>query len=162
MKLNNLLKTFAMGAALVIPSLQSSASNTDVKVLMKAGDTSVYTVTPVGKVYFEGDNLLISTNGSTTDANISIAAIQKVLFAVNSSVSSVASESGLSISPVPATTQFQVNGVEGMAQVSVYSLSGVLVKSAVVSDGGSVSILGLASGVYIVKVNGVTFKLTKI
>jgi hypothetical protein len=61
--------------------------------------------------------------------------------------------------PNPTTDVVYITGAKG--QVNVYDLSGQLVLTQQINSSGNIQVSSLASGVYVVKVNGKNFKLIK-
>lgn len=70
-------------------------------------------------------------------------------------------QSSLTIYPNPATNQIGVKGLTENQLLTVYTLTGVKLISKEVSNGVTVDVSNLASGVYLVKVGGQDLKLVK-
>lgn len=156
-----LFQSLVLGTLIGFSALQAEAA-TNVTLVLKTGSELVYSVSEAGKVYFEGDNLLISQEGTEVNANVAINTIQKVLFDESVNYTPTVEASTLSIYPTATNTEFYVSGLAAPAQVTVYNVSGVVVLSQTVENGASISLNGLEKGLYLVRINNTTFKLTKI
>lgn len=87
--------------------------------------------------------------------------LNKLTFSVATSVDDNSIE-GIRVYPNPATDQVIIEGVEGLAFITVYNLSGTLIKSVVLSGSEkSVPINSLEEGVYILKCTTVNDTFTQ-
>lgn len=74
-----------------------------------------------------------------------------------------ASEGGYLLSPNPASDFVRIDGLSGRAHVLLFSANGHLVRRAVVEQDGTLDVRGLASGFYILRVDGkVTLRMQKL
>ena len=59
-----------------------------------------------------------------------------------------------SLYPSPANDNIRIEGLEGTAEICIYSATGVCVKRLTVNDNDEISVIDLPAGLYLVRING--------
>ena len=123
----------------LLSSMTASATDFTLYLEQSAGEKVSWEVSSLRKITFEGSNVVITkSNGET--ASFSTSTVSKMYFAD------------------PATGIQAVESIAG-ATAHVYSVNGILTGKAVVNADGSVNLSNLPKGIYVVSVNGKSFKV---
>lgn len=107
--------------------------------------------------YFE-EGLFVVT-GTDAEVTVDQSQIKSFTFLTTSAIGEVAAPG--SPAPVVAGGRVSVSGLAAGSQVSVCTAAGVVVASHELAEGGSVEVdmASFAAGVYVVNVNGVSYKV---
>lgn len=135
------------------------AQNT-VVILNKEGAITQYSLQEEGKMYFENDNLMIKATSSDPATSFPLANIKKVSFMETSDVNDVL-VSSLNVFPNPTADYVYVAYAKEGDKVEVLSWNGVLLSQQNYSENEGVSLKNFPAGLYIVRLNGQSYKITK-
>jgi len=138
-------------------------AQTGVTVTYYTGTTQGFNVAATGKLYFASDNLYIKVDGVTTPTTIPVNIIRKITFASALATTSFGENPNhLVLYPNPSSEVIKISSdVLEELKVNIYSLSGRLVHQGNYAVNQDITISDLASGLYLVQVNGVTIKFSK-
>lgn len=132
------MKKFVLSLAF-LSSLTASATDFTLYLEQTAGEKVSWEVSSLRKISFEGTDVVITKKNGET-AQFSTSGVSKLYFAD------------------PATGIHTVAKITG-STASIYSVNGILVSKAVVNADGSVNLSQLPKGIYVVSVNGQSFKV---
>ncbi|SHI96384.1 T9SS type A sorting domain-containing protein [Flavobacterium haoranii] len=141
-----------------------ASAQTGVTVTYYDATTQQFNVTTAGKLYFSSDNLNILSDTGSTVTTIPVTIIQKVTFseAFLSTSTFGTNSTNLVMYPNPSSDFIKFSSSQtDELKVSIYNLSGQLVLNGTYSVSQEITVSNFASGLYLVQVNGVTFKLSK-
>lgn len=140
-----------------------SLAQTGVTVTFYNGTTQGFNVTTAGKLYFASDNLYVKLNGTTAPTTIPVSIIQKITFGATLSTTTFGeNENNLVLYPNPSSEVFRIqSNIDETLKIKIYSLQGQLVHQGNYQTNEDINVSDLASGIYLVQVNGLTIKFSK-
>lgn len=149
----------------MLVSIKTFAQTTDITVHFRVDVNSAPTeLQDVKKFYFEGENVIFKLGDGTT-TSFAMTDVKKMTLNYNepdlTEVEEFAGEDGLYPNPVSDMLYFNFNvGSEVIMQI--YSATGQLVKEENLSSDGAIDVSDLNEGLYIVKIDGKTYKFSKL
>lgn len=155
-------KLFGMILFSALCSFSAQAATT-VSILSKSGESSSYSVSETGKLYFEGDKLMITEKSGAKSVAVDVSTIRKVTFKSGSvGVEGQASDAiAFAAFPNPVKDVVFLAGVNGGENVSVYNANGALVGEYTYAEEG-INLSSLPSGAYVISVSGKSVKISKL
>ena len=149
----------------MLASIKTFAQTTDITVHFRVDVNSAPTeLQDVKKFYFEGENIVFKLGDGTT-TSFAMNDVKKMTLTYNepdpTEVEEFASENGLYPNPVSDVLYFNFN-VGADVVMQIYSATGQLVKEENLSSDGAVDVSNLSEGLYIVKIDGKTYKFSKL
>ena len=140
-----------------------SYAQTGVNVTYYDGTVQGFNVAAVGKIYFESGNLYVKADGTTTPTTIPVSIIRKITFSGTLATTSFGNNShNLALYPNPGSGLIRIKSdANEELKTKIYSLTGQLMLHGSYQPGQDIDISGLATGLYLVQVNGVTIKFSK-
>lgn len=158
-------RIFLLVALLFGAFLQMSAQNTYVHLIitMNDGTEETYDMYNVSYMYFEsGDELVITeTVDGLSYVRYPLSSIRKITC---HEVEGTPENANLDItlSPNPAHDKVTFRNIQGTQTAKIYALDGRMVKSLPITEGQSVDITDLPTGLYLVNIGYCTFKMMKL
>ena len=146
------MKKIFLAAFAALFSLTCLADDYYLNVIANATDS--YATASLKKITFENGNVVVTTsNGAST--SYAISSISQMYFSSTSAgIGSISTDSNIAWDG----TTLSLNGLQG--KVQVYQPSGALVVSES-ADAERINLSRLSKGVYVVNVNGQSFKIVK-
>ncbi|MBR3530459.1 MAG: T9SS type A sorting domain-containing protein [Bacteroidaceae bacterium] len=146
------MKKIFLAAFAALFSLTCLADDYYLNVIANATDS--YATASLKKITFENGNVVVTTsNGAST--SYAISSISQMYFSSTSAgIGSISTDSNITWDG----TTLSLNGLQG--KVQVYQPSGALVASES-ADAERINLSRLSKGVYVVNVNGQSFKIVK-
>ena len=144
---------------------QMSAQNTYVHLIitMNDGTEETYDMYSTSYMYFEsGDQLVITeTVDGLSYVRYPLSSIRKITC---HETEGTPENSNLSItlSPNPAHNKVTFRNIQGTQTAKIYALDGRMVKSFSITEGHSVDVTDLPTGMYLVNIGYCTFKMMKL
>lgn len=139
----------------------SAMAQSGVVVQYTTNQEQAFILNDQGKIYFSGSNLMIAQSNGRTQT-IAISDIRKLYFQTNLSISEdITVDNNIILYPNPAKDQIKLSNIKAHTLISVYSMDGKLLINQFSSPDQIINVGNLQKGLYIVKVNGETFKLIK-
>jgi len=133
----------------------------EVTVEENNGTTSTIVVSDLGKIYFSAERMYIDAGDGTVNEFV-VSDIRKMTFNRVTGIENYKNEAHLLLYPNPASDFFKIAAEKAQTlHVQLYSLTGQLLTDTYCQTDEAVNISELQSGIYFVKVDGVTFKLLK-
>lgn len=141
--------------------LRGTAQNVTLVVTTNDGEELAYQLTEESQLYFNNGESLVIDDGTGATATFQLADIRKI---VCSEVADIQENtaSRVQIFPNPARDCFVTHNLTGSKPARVYTLDGRLVKMFQASEGLLVDVSDLASGIYLLHIDGQTLKLMKL
>ncbi len=154
-----MIKKTIFGLLLLTSTLLSSAQvNVEVQLINSSSQT--FSVSEAGKIYFDNGYLMVD-DGNDTPFSFPLSDIRKVLFSGATSVETIESDH-IRIYPNPATTFIRIsNDRNRNSFYQLFSIDGRLLMSGVCKQEETINISKLPKGLYLLKVDGKTFKISK-
>ncbi len=149
----------------MLSSIKTFAQTTDITAYCRAEVNCAYElIQDVKKFYFEGEYIVFELgDGSTTSLQTS--AIKKMTLTYNqgdlTDVDENSGTDGIYPNPVSDMLYFNFN-VGSEVTMQIYSATGQLVKEENLSSDGAIDVSDLNEGLYIVKIDGKTYKFSKL
>ena len=136
-------------------------AQTEVTISFYSAAQQTLTVSDAGKLYFQ-DNYLYVQEGSGVPYSFLLSAISKITFAEVTGVENIETAE-VRIYPNPAADYVRIhkNGAE-RSLYSLYSSDGRLLQSGVCQNDEPIDVQRYAKGLYLLQVDGVTFKISKL
>jgi len=148
------MKKMLLVAIATICSLSAFADDLNLYIIDSSNTEASYPVSSLQKITFESGNVVVTTTSGTT-ASTAISDVSKMYFGTASTA----------IETAQAAQDIAFDGqnitVLGGGKVSVFQPSGALVASATADDGQTISLQTLPKGIYVVKMDGKSFKVVK-
>lgn len=152
----------------------SANANNYVSIIKKDGTVKQFEIQEDGKLFFEGNDMVVSESASVAENKIGLAEIEKVLFkksdagtgsaddssADGSSADDLTTES-ISVFPNPTTDLVYISDTQDGSKVEIISWNGMLLNVQNYSVGRGVSLKEYPTGLYTLRVDGRTFKIYK-
>lgn len=149
----------------MLASIKTVAQTTDITVHFRLNVNSApEELLDVKKFYFEGENVVFKLGDGTT-TSFAMTDVKKMTLAYNEpglqDIEELSANEGFYPNPVSDMLYFNFNvGSEVIMQI--YSATGQLVKEENLSFDGAVDVSDLSEGLYIVKIDGKTYKFSKL
>lgn len=155
------IQTIAFLMFLLIGSF--SFAQTGVTVTYYNGTAQGFNVDTTGKLYFANDDLYVKIDGTTNPTTIPVNIIQKITFSSTlSTVTFGENPNNMVLYPNPGSDIIKINSnVLEDLNVKVFSLSGQLMQQGTYTVNQDIDVSRLSTGLYLVQVNGLTFKFSK-
>ncbi|MDL2231014.1 T9SS type A sorting domain-containing protein [Bacteroidales bacterium OttesenSCG-928-L19] len=165
MKQLSILKSGGVTLLFLLLSVNLAHSQTEFNITYQDGATATYNIETIGKVYFQDDAMFVMER-QDSPVTISIPTIRKITV-VGEPVAienfNLKKESYLLYpNPVQHAFQIKTTSSEEKLTVELYSMSGALLLKKEISAGDAIDVSALASGLYIVKINETTLKMSKL
>ncbi len=135
---------------------------TNLTVVYSNGQSDSY-FENVTQFSFSGGDLLIQQNGTVTPISRSI--IRKLTLddVVSSSIETYEATTGIVVYPNPTSDKlFFATEQEQVVNVKIYSLHGQLLSQTEVNTSEAIDVSFLAKGIYIIKINELSYKFSKL
>ena len=146
------MKKIFLAAFAALISLTCLADDYYLNVIANATDS--YATASLKKITFENGNVVVTTSNGTS-TSYAISSISQMYFSSTSAgIGSISTDSNIAWDG----TTLSLNGLKG--KVQVYQPSGALVASES-ADAERINLSRLSKGVYVVNVNGQSFKIVK-
>lgn len=162
---SNLIKgvVYAFLGSLAV-GISANASNY-VSIIKKDGTIKQFEIQEDGKLFFNGNDMVVSESTSATENKIDLAEIEKVLFNKKSDAGTgwadeLTTES-ISVFPNPTTDLVYISDTQDGSMVEIFSWNGMLLNVQKYSVGRGVSLKEYPTGLYTLRVDGRTFKIYK-
>lgn len=144
-------------------NLHANAQSTSVTlvVTMNNGEEQTLQLTEKSQLYFENGEQLVIEDGIGTNMTFQLSEIQKLICTDYTGIDETASSS-LQLTPNPAHDFFIINNLQNDSEARLYTLDGRLMKSFEATEDMMVDISDMAPGMYLLHINGQTFKMMKL
>lgn len=141
----------------------ANAQSTSVTLVVTKtnGEVQSYQLTEESQLHFENGDRLIIEDGAGIHVTFPLAEIQKLACTEYVGVGEN-NTSGLLLIPNPTRDRFLINNLQNECEARVYALDGRLMKSFIATEGMMVDISDLASGMYLLHIDGQTLKMMKL
>lgn len=161
---SNLIKgvVYAFLGSLAV-GISANASNY-VSIIKKDGTIKQFEIQEDGKLFFEGNDMVVSESASVAENKIGLAEIEKVLFKKSDEVIGLADDlttESISVFPNPTTNFVYISDTQDGSMVEIFSWNGMLLNVQKYSVGRGVSLKEYPTGLYTLRVDGRTFKIYK-
>ena len=137
------------------------SQNVTLVVTTTHGEEQTYQLTHEGQLFFENGDRLVIDDGLGTTASFLLADIQKLVCTEYADLNENTT-SALSLIPNPTRDKFIIKNLQNNGMAHIYTLDGRLMKSFEATEGTIVDISELAEGMYLLHINGQTFKMMKL
>lgn len=160
-----LLKTLIIPAFL---SCIAAEAETLTKVaVQQATEVTEFTMYSHGKMYFNGNTLVIDTTGNGPSFSVALASIDKLLFSTierstDGTESIVNDASPMEVYPSMAEKALYVKGINKPFSYSIISVTGQTIVTDKCDTGSTINVSNLEKGVYFMVINGSIFKFVKL
>lgn len=139
----------------------SLQAQTVVTISFHTAADQTLTVSESGKLYFS-DQYLYVNEGSGIPYSFLLSAISKITFADGTGVEDIVTDQ-VHIYPNPAHDYIRICNLQETSSIySLYSYDGRLLQSGTCQNDESISLSRYAKGLYLLKVDGLTFKISKL
>jgi hypothetical protein len=138
-------------------------AQTGVTVTYYNGTTQSFNVAAAGKLYFESDNLYVKVDAATTPTTIAVNIIRKITFTNQLATTTFGpNDNHIVLYPNPGSDVIRIKSdTNESLKTSIYSITGQLVLQGNYQSNQDIDVSRLASGLYLVQVNGLTIKFSK-
>ena len=141
--------------------VSTGMAQTKVTLTFQNASTQEIEVSAAGKIYFADDYMYID-DGASLPYSFAVSDIRKMTVDEVLGVREIVSES-FKVYPNPAHNELYVNGDEfGPYRYALYSMDGRLLLNGEVQNGDAIQIGDIPTGLYILKVNNSSFKISKL
>ena len=144
-------------------TMKTNAQTTDITVYYRT-NSSTDLIQDVKKFYFVGESVVFKLGDGTT-TSFAMTDVKKMTLAYNEpelqDIEELSANEGLYPNPVSDMLYFNFNVGEDVT-MQIYSATGQLVKEASLSSDGAIDVSDLNEGLYIVKIDGKTYKFSKL
>ncbi len=161
---SNLIKgvVYAFLGSLAV-GISANASNY-VSIIKKDGTVKQFEIQEDGKLFFEGNDMVVSESASVAENKIDLAEIEKVLFNKSGAGTGLADDlttESISVFPNPTTNFVYISDTQDGSMVEIFSWNGMLLNVQKYSVERGVSLKEYPTGLYTLRVDGRTFKIYK-
>ncbi len=161
----NIKKQLSVLSFLVVGVLSPVQAQDQMIVAMNDGGAEqTFMLADIGKLFFESENMLVRQKSAST-SSIPLSSVQSIKF-VDSTVTGLRTldndkNSSLRISIASGAINVQGWDSSRLATVMIYSTGGTVAYADRKWNGSSINTESLPKGVYILTINGQTFKFSK-
>jgi hypothetical protein len=159
-----LLLLMSAAAFLSTPALRAQADTTDTMQISytAGGDNTVFDITDVSRITFDGDNMIVATTTSG-DKSFAIADIDKIRFDLDvAHVDDISANLGDEISIDAAQGLLNISIANGgMLNVAVFNMQGQALKTINAEGFVSLDLNSYTPGIYIIKANNKIIKYVR-
>lgn len=151
-----------MGLLLLLAS-PCGFAQTGVTVTYYNGTSQTFTVAAEGKLFFAADNLNVKVDAATAPTVIPVNIIRKINLgnALATSTFGV-NDQHLVLYPNPGQDRIRIQSdANDLLKTSIYALTGQLMLQGDFQPNEDIDVSRLATGLYLVQVNGLTLKFSK-
>lgn len=143
----------------------SANASSYVSIIKKDGTIKQFEIQEDGKLFFEGNDMVVSESASVAENKIDLAEIEKVLFNKKSDAGTGLADDltteSISVFPNPTTNFVYISDTQDGSMVEIFSWNGMLLNVQKYSVGRGVSLKEYPTGLYTLRVDGRTFKIYK-
>lgn len=142
----------------------SANASSYVSIIKKDGTIKQFEIQEDGKLFFEGNDMVVSESASVAENKIDLAEIEKVLFNKSGAGTGLADDlttESISVFPNPTTNFVYISDTQDGSMVEIFSWNGMLLNVQKYSVGRGVSLKEYPTGLYTLRVDGRTFKIYK-
>jgi|GEM_PF-4738299 len=141
----------------------SANANNYVSIIKKDGTIKQFEIQEDGKLFFEGNDMVVSESASVAENKIDLAEIEKVLFpkCAGTGLADDLTTESISVFPNPTTDLVYISDTQDGSKVEIISWNGMLLNVQNYSVGRGVSLKEYPTGLYTLRVDGRTFKIYK-
>lgn len=153
-------KALIYTVSLFVLSAMQLKAQTEVTLYLHNSSTQIFSVNETGKIYFENDNLIID-DGTAVPYNFDISSIQKMIFDAPVNIEDITTPE-FKIYPNPVSSFLKISGTSCPIHYELFAMDGRLMMSGDSQNETTLNTSALAKGFYLIKVNGQTFKISKL
>lgn len=146
-----------------VSAMQSVKADEYYYLTLKQGNVEEsVTLSALKKITFQSGKLM-ATEISGLQRSYDLKTLNKMYFTSQpTAIEGVGNDASFALSYDPMAQVIRVSGAAVAMDLKIYSLSGALLRSVTVGDGNStIGISSLSRGIYVVKVNGRTLKISR-
>jgi len=154
------MKKLLLGIVILLLGTLPILAQTEVTLHFYNNGSQDFTVSEYGKIYFDNGYLYID-EGTSTPYSFEVANIQKMLFSHTLDIEDIATDD-LRIYPNPASTYLKIESNREQNHYQIFSMEGRILQTGVCKNGESIGLSTLPQGLYLINVDGQTFKITKL
>lgn len=139
----------------------AQSTNVTLVVTKTNGEELTYQLNAESQLYFENGDRIFIEDGTGTSVSFQLAEIRKLVCTDYANIGeNIVSE--LQLTPNPVQNSFIINNLQNNLPARIYALDGRLVKSFTATEGQMIDISDLASGMYLLHIDGQTLKMMKL
>ncbi|MBQ7984074.1 MAG: T9SS type A sorting domain-containing protein [Bacteroidales bacterium] len=154
------MKKLILAALLCCVFISANAQEYQMVVQKTDGTEAYYDYSYQPQITFTDDGIVVSSiTTEIGDLTLKFSEIAKIYFKNNASLNEVNTDAVL-LYPNPATSSLRIAGAEKQ-RVEIYSMDGKMIYSGI-NNGEQINVASFEKGVYAVKINGKTFKFSKL
>ncbi|MBR5973135.1 MAG: T9SS type A sorting domain-containing protein [Paludibacteraceae bacterium] len=146
--------------ALLFSCWTMTNAQNSVSILDKNGAITTYQMAQSGKIFFENDYLMIKETSNSNTKTYLLSNIKKVFFGEFSDIDDV-NGTQVSIFPNPTTDNVYIAYAKEGDKTEIFTWNGILLAEKSYSIGNGVSLSEFPIGLYIIRINGQSFKISK-
>ena len=141
--------------------LVGKAQTTTVEVRLQDGGVHSYEMGATGKLYFQNDYLFID-DGTNVPYTHLVSNIEKMLFSYEVSIEDIET-ADCKVYPNPASSFLKISTINtDVNHYQIFSIDGRMLMAGDCRNDESIDVSALPQGLYLLKVNGQTFKISKL
>lgn len=141
--------------------LVGKAQTTTVEVRLQDGGVHSYEMGATGKLYFQNDYLFID-DGTNVPYTHLVSNIEKMLFSYEVSIEDIET-ADCNVYPNPASSFLKISVTNAdVNHYQIFSIDGRMLMAGDCRNDESIDVSALPQGLYLLKVNGQTFKISKL
>jgi hypothetical protein len=147
---------------LTLGSYVANASENQVLLLLNSGKSVTFSFAQTPKITYAGSTVTVAYGNESLEYAISD--ILKLAFGASETVGIEDAPAAVKAGDIAyANGVYQFSGFKAGERVYLYTVAGVLAKSYTIPGSGSleVSTASLASGIYVITIDGITYKFNK-
>jgi len=148
---------------LFLGSYLLSAAQSNLYLRLNSQTTQSILISSVKKIVFENGDMIFNFQNSST-SSFPISSVARITFNPNTDTKTISTtDENCTIYPNPVTDRFYIKNLnEKVISVAIYQLNGSVVFRSENQDvAGGIDVSQLHSGLYLVRINSQTFKISK-
>ena len=157
------LKALVLFTFLAGNILLANAQDTSVTLVVTKtnGEEQAFQLTENSQLYFENGERLVIDDGGNNTVTFQLAEIRKLACTDYTGIGETA-PSALQLTPNPSRDRLVIQHLQNDGEARIYTLDGRLVKSFTATEGMTIDISDLSSGMYLFHIDGQTLKMMKL
>lgn len=146
---------------MVVMAFSTTTAQTHVKLTFQDASTQEIEVSSYGKIYFS-DNYMYIDNGTAVPYSFAVSNIRNMVFNEITGIEDIVTET-FKVYPNPVHNELYISGNDFRSYpYQLFSADGRLLLHGVSREGEPVKVSDLPTGLYILKINNSSFKISKL
>lgn len=153
-------KALLLSATIFVLASLRLAAQTEVSLYLHDSSVQTFSVNETGKIYFDNERLFID-DGTAVPYSFEVSSIRKMRFDAPVGIEDITTPE-FKIYPNPVGSFLKISGTSYPVHYEIFAMDGRLMMVGNSNSETTLDMSSFAKGLYLIKINGKTFKISKI